>query len=428
MSKTVILPYGSRELTVEVPDSAAVLRSGIDELKSTRPGAETVREAMEDPVGSPRLRDLARGKRTATLIISDHTRPVPSKDIVPHMLRELREGSPDIDITLLVATGCHRGTEVSELVSKLGEEIVENEKIVVHDARDPESNVQIGALPSGAPLVIDRLAAETDLLVAEGFIEPHFFAGFSGGRKSVLPGICDQVTVFGNHCSSFIDSPYARAGILDGNPIQTDMIAAGRMAGLKFIVNVVVDGDHNTVAAFAGDFDKAHRAGCDFLLSKCKVDRVPADIIITTNGGSPLDQNIYQCTKGLCTAEATAGDGAVIIICAECIDGHGGEDFYHFLRDCSSPAALYSQFMATPQDQTPQDQWQAQIQARIQDAHTVIFVTRPELRHMIEDMKMIYAATPDEAFAMAKEIRGDDASVTVIPDGVSVIISAGPTC
>ena len=154
---------------------------------------------------------------------SDHTRPVPSRDILPNMLRELKEGNPNIAVTLLVATGFHRPTSSKELEEKLGREIMEQCKIVVHDCRDPERNVKIGTLPSGAPCVIDKIAVETDLLIAEGFIEPHFFAGFSGGRKSVLPGIADQVTVLGNHCSRFIDSPFARTGILDGNPIHSDM-------------------------------------------------------------------------------------------------------------------------------------------------------------------------------------------------------------
>ncbi|MBR4150991.1 MAG: lactate racemization operon protein LarA, partial [Firmicutes bacterium] len=134
------------------------------------------------------------------------------------------------------------------------------------------------------------------------------------------------------------------------------------------------------------------------------------------------DQNMYQCTKGLSTAEATANPGSVIIICAECADGHGGEGFYRYLKDCASPAALYEQCMATPQDKTPQDQWQAQIQARIQAAHTVIFVTRPELKQIVEDMKMLYAASPAEALSMAQAIKGENASVTVIPNGVSVIL------
>ncbi len=177
------LPYGTDWLELDLPEQGGdgqhgcvVLRSRIDELAAAEPGIDIVRRAMAAPIGSPRLAELAKGKKTCTIIISDHTRPVPSKDILPPMLEELREGQPDIDITLLVATGFHRGTAAEELVAKLGEEIANSEKIVVHDCRDEASNVKIGVLPSGADLVIDRAAAECDLLVAEGFIEPHFFA------------------------------------------------------------------------------------------------------------------------------------------------------------------------------------------------------------------------------------------------------------
>lgn len=174
------------------------------------------------------------------VIISDHTRPVPSRCIIPHMLAELREGNPSIDITLLVATGCHRGTTPQELEQKLGREIVEKEHIVVHDC-DQSPLTELGVLPSGAKLVVNSLVAQADLVAAEGFIEPHFFAGFSGGRKSILPGVCSRVTVLGNHCSAFIDSPLAQMGILEGNPINVDMEAAAAMAKLQYIVNVVIN-------------------------------------------------------------------------------------------------------------------------------------------------------------------------------------------
>ena len=236
------IPYGTTGLELSRDVSRAeVLESAIGTLKAEGSEDEIVKKAMAAPMGSPRLSELAKGKKTATIIISDHTRPVPSKHILPFMLDELREGNPDIDITLLIATGFHRPTTHEELVAKVGEKIANEEKFVCHDSRDAASNVEIGVLPSGAKLVIDKVAAETDLLVAEGFIEPHFFAGFSGGRKSILPGICDQVTVLGNHCSKFIDSPYARTGILEGNPLHTDMVAAAKLAKLQYIVNVVID-------------------------------------------------------------------------------------------------------------------------------------------------------------------------------------------
>lgn len=415
----VHIPYGKSFIEFD-EQGANTLTSRIGELKAEGGGSDIVRRAMEKPIDSPRLCELARGKKNCVIIISDHTRPVPSRDILPNMLRELRAGNQDIDVTLLVATGFHRPTSGEELEAKLGREIMDACRIVVHDCREEAANVQLGVLPSGAPLVIDRIAAEAELLIAEGFIEPHFFAGFSGGRKSVLPGVSDQVTVLGNHCSRFIDSPCSRTGILDGNPIHADMIAAAEMAKLAYIVNVVIDEDKKTVAAFAGNFLTAHRRGCDFLLGYCQVKPRWADIVISSNGGAPLDQNLYQCVKGMTAAEATCNEGGVIIMCAECADGHGGEGFYESLKNCESAAALYDAFMATPQDKTVPDQWESQILARILMHHPVIFVSQPEMKGMIEDMKMIYAPSLEAALVLAHGMGKH--SLTVIPNGISVIV------
>ncbi len=416
------IPYGRGHIPCEItPDG--LLTSRVEELKSGKSGLELVKAAMEHPVGSVPLSELARGKKRCTIIISDHTRPVPSRDILPPMLAELRQGSPDIDVTLLVATGFHRPTTTLELEAKLGPEIANQEKIIVHDAFDPDSNVEIGVLPSGAPLVLDRAAVETDLLIAEGFIEPHFFAGFSGGRKSVLPGVCDKTTVLGNHCGEFIASPYARTGILEGNPLHRDMVAAAKLAKLAFIVNVVIDDEKKTVAAFAGDFRAAHEAGVNFLRPYCEVPAVPGDIVITSNGGAPLDQNVYQSVKGLTAAEASAKENAVLIMCAELADGTGGEGFYTSLRDCESPAAHFAQCVATPQDQTIPDQWESQILARILMKHRVIFVSRPQMEATLREMKLDYASDLTAAIAMAREDRGADASITLIPNGISVIVT-----
>ena len=419
----ISIPYGRKQLSWEQPCDG-LLTSRVDELKSEKTGRELVEAAMEHPIGTPKLSELAAGKKTCTIIISDHTRPVPSRDILPPMLRQLREGNPEIQVTLLVATGFHRPTTTAELEAKLGQEIAGREKIVVHDAFDPTSNVQIGILPSGAPLVIDRAAVETELLISEGFIEPHFFAGFSGGRKSVLPGVCDKTTVLGNHCGQFIASPCARTGVLEGNPLHIDMVAAAEMAKLKFIVNVIIDDDKKTVAAFAGDFRAAHEAGVAFLRPYCEVAAVPGDIVITSNGGAPLDQNIYQSVKGLTAAEASAREGAVLIMCAELADGTGGEGFYTSLRDCESPSAHFAQCAATPQNQTIPDQWESQILARILMKHRIIFVSRPEMEVTLREMKLDYAPDLPSALAMAKADRGEDAEVTVIPNGISVMVRA----
>ena len=417
----ISIPYGKGQLSWELPYDG-LLTSRVDQLKSEKTGRELVEEAMAHPIGTPTLRELAVGKKSCTIIISDHTRPVPSRDILPPVLRQLRQGSPDIAVTLLVATGFHRLTTKEELTAKLGEEIASAETIRVHDAFDPDSNVQIGILPSGAPLVIDRAAVETDLLISEGFIEPHFFAGFSGGRKSVLPGVCDKTTVLGNHCGQFIASPFARTGVLEGNPLHTDMVAAAEMAKLAFIVNVVIDEGKKTVAAFAGDFRQAHEAGTAFLRQYCEVEAIPGDIVVTSNGGAPLDQNIYQSVKGLTAAEASAKEGAVLIMCAQLADGTGGQGFYTSLRDCESPEAHFAQCAATPQNETIPDQWESQILARILMKHRVIYVSRPEMEQTLREMKLEYAPTLEAALTMAKADKGENASITVIPNGISVIV------
>ena len=419
----ISIPYGKTHLAYDFPYDG-LLTSRVDQLKSEKTGLELVEQAMEAPIGSAKLWELAKGKKTCTIIISDHTRPVPSRDILPPMLAQLRQGSPEIDITLLVATGFHRPTTTAELEAKLGPEIAAKEKILVHDAFDAASNVAIGILPSGAPLVIDRAAVETELLIAEGFIEPHFFAGFSGGRKSVLPGVCDKTTVLGNHCGAFIASEFARTGILEGNPLHTDMVAAAEMAKLRFIVNVVIDEDKKTVAAFAGDFRAAHEAGVAFLRQYCEVDAIPGDIVITSNGGAPLDQNVYQSVKGLTAAEASAKEGAVLIMCADLADGTGGEGFYTSLRDCESPAAHFAQCAATPQDQTIPDQWESQILARIMMKHHVIFVSRRSMEATLREMKLDYAPTLEAALTKAKKTKGENAKITLIPNGISVMVKA----
>lgn len=418
----IAIPYGKSHLDVAFPYNGLLI-SRVDELKSDRTGRELVEEALASPMGTPGLAALAAGKKRCTIIISDHTRPVPSRDILPPMLAQLRQGNPEIRVTLLVATGFHRLTTTAELEAKLGKEIAGSEKIVVHDAFDPESNVQIGVLPSGAPLVIDRTAVDTDLLIAEGFIEPHFFAGFSGGRKSILPGVCDKTTVLGNHCGAFIASPYARTGILEGNPLHRDMVAAAEMAKLAYIVNVVIDEEKKVAAAFAGDPFQAHETGCAFLKGYCRVKpQRKGDIVITSNGGAPLDQNMYQSVKGLSAAEAAAAPGAVLIISSRCNDGTGGESFYHALHDCDTLENLMKRILATPMDKTDPDQWEYQILCRMMLKHRIIFVSDPSMQKTVEEMKLEYAPDLNTALDRAYADKGRDAHLVVIPNGISVIV------
>ncbi len=416
------LPFGRTGMECEIPDERiqSVLESRLDEWRSPLPPEGIVKEALRNPIGTPALSEMAKGRSKVVIITSDHTRPVPSRLLMPLLLKEIRRGNPDAEITILIATGCHRGTTREELADKFGPEIIRSERIEIHDC-DDSNHVDIGTLPSGGRCRINRLAAEADLLVAEGFIEPHFFAGFSGGRKSVMPGVASRETVLSNHCAGFIAHPKARAGILDGNPIHEDMLWAALEAGLAFILNVVLNGKKEVVFAAAGDPGKAHQAGCNFLMQRCGVSAPLADIVIATNGGYPLDQNIYQAAKGICTAEGTVKPGGVIIMLARSEDGHGGEDYYRQFRDAESLSGLQDEIMRRSPKDTEPDQWQTQIQIRALQKASIIYVSEAE-DQMVRDMRMIPAKSVDEALEKADRLLGHSrGKITVLPDAVSVI-------
>ena len=419
------LPFGKEKVKASIPDEQlqAVLVSNIHSYTPDEDQTELVERALSNPIASPKLSQLAIGKQNIVIICSDHTRPVPSKVIIPAMLKEIREGNPNADIKLLIATGCHRETTREELVYKFGEDIVNNEKIIIHRCTDVENFVKIGTLPSGGDLIINRLAYEADLLLAEGFIEPHMFAGFSGGRKSVLPGVSSRETVLANHCAEFINSPYARTGVLDNNPIHEDMLWAAKKANLKFIVNVVLDENKKVIYAVAGDTEQAHKKGCDFLSNLCKVSPAPADIVISTNGGYPLDQNIYQAVKGMTAAEATVKEGGVIIMLAKSNDGYGGDDFYHLLADESDINKTMADFLKQKRTETQPDQWEAQILIRILQKATVLYMSDMD-DEAIKAVHMIPIHSVEEGLAKAKEILNNPTpSVTVIPDGIAVMVA-----
>lgn len=418
------LPYGKETIPARLPDGRVlrVMHSRLDEYRPGLSQEELVDRSLASPIGTPPLAELARGKKRVVLLASDHTRPVPSKILIPRMLAEIRRGNPQAEVTILIATGCHRGTTREELAQKFGPEILEQERIEIHDCWDDANMVKIGVLPSGGDLVINRLAAEADLLVAEGFIEPHFFAGFSGGRKSVLPGVAARRAVYYNHNAAFIDDPHSRAGILEGNPIHRDMIYAARKAELAFIVNVVINSKKEIVASFAGDCEEAHLAGTRFVDEMVAEDPVPAEIVLTTNNGYPLDQNAYQAVKCMCTAEATCPAGGVIIAVSKCDDGAGGDEFYRTFQEDPSAANILAGFRRRSASETVEDQWQSQIFARILASHTIIFISDlPE--QMVRDLHMIPAASVEEALLLADQALGkEDAGICVIPEGVTTMI------
>lgn len=422
MQRTIPIPYYTSTLALHVEEEnlKAVLTAKMHGFHAEKSQEQLVLDALEHPVGSPRLRTLAEGKRKIVIVTSDHTRAVPSKITLPLLLKEIRSGNPDADITILIATGLHRPTTEEEQRRMFGDEIVDHEKIAINNAFAPEQFVELCTLPSGAVFQVNRLAAECDLLVTEGFVEPHFFAGFSGGRKSILPGICSERTVNENHSYKAVSHPRSNSGMLKDNPIHADMLCAAKAVNVQFIFNVALDGEKKIVAAWAGDLEKAHEAGVAFIRQWSQCPVVTGDIVITSNGGYPLDQNLYQSPKAMATAEACAGEDGVIIMCCSCCDGMGGAHFGQLIQR-GTPDEIDRYLSSIPPEKTIPEQWCAQVCVRVLRRHQVILVTTFLSHDEVRKANMIPASTPDEALEIAYRLKGEQASVVVIPDGVSVL-------
>ena len=421
--QTVPIPYlhDHIDLHVEEKNLKAVLLPRDWHAPEGKTERELILDALRNPIGSPALSELARGKRRVVLITSDHTRAVPSRLTLPILLSEIRRGNPDAEITILIATGLHRATTEAEQRAMFGDEIVDHEQIAINDAFRPEDFVRVCGLPSGASFCVNRLAVECDLLLAEGFIEPHFFAGFSGGRKSVLPGICSEETVNENHSFRAIAHAFSRTGVLQQNPIHTDMIFAARAVNLAFILNVAMNEQKRVIAAFAGDMEQAHETGTRFIQELSSMEAVTGDIVVTGNAGYPMDQNLYQASKSTDTAECCAGEDGVIIVCASCCDGMGGEHFARLIT-AGTPDEIEATLAKIPPKETIPEQWVAQIYARIMKKHPLILVSGLD-HETVRRAGMIPADSADEALAMAYRIKGKEAGVVVIPNGISVYCS-----
>lgn len=418
------LPYDNKTITAKIEDDrfAGSLVSQAATYRAEYSEEELVERSLDFPIASPKLEELAKGKKNIVIISSDHTRPVPSKIITPILLRRIRSVAPDARIRILVATGFHRPSTKEELISKYGEDIVAHEEIVMHYSERDEDMVTLGKLPSGGDLIINKVAMEADLLLSEGFIESHFFAGFSGGRKSVLPGISSYKTIMANHSGEFINDKHSRTGNLKHNLIHEDMAYAAKAANLAFILNVVLDEDKKIIGSFAGDLEKAHKKGTVFVDSLSQVDAIESDITISTNGGYPLDQNIYQAVKGMTSAEAANKLGGTIIMVAGCRDGHGGEGFYHNIADVADPKEFLDKAIHTPRLETVPDQWTSQILARILVNHHVILVSDLVDPQLVTDMHMALSTSLEDALEKAYDREGKEAKVVVIPDGLGVIV------
>lgn len=415
----VRIPYGQgfEECEIENNRVQAVLEPSWP--VPTQNQEARILEALSNPIKSKSLKELASGVRQVLIVTSDNTRPVPSKIIMPQLLNEIRKAAPLASVRILIATGLHEWTpSKSELDDKFGSSLDDVEEVFVHSAKDKDSLVDFGELSTGNRLYVNKLLEKADILVAEGFIEGHFFAGFTGGPKSILPGVSGVDTVMVNHSPRNIDHPNARCGVVDGNPIYEEMCEAARRARLQFVLNVVLDKNKRIVAAFAGDTIQAHGRGRSFSLSCCRVYPVLGDIVITSNGGYPLDRNLYQLVKGISNGALTAKEGGVIIACGECKDGVGHQGFYDMLASSSSPSEFLKRLRAG--EIWREAQWEAQILAKVLEKFKVVVVSKGVNAKIVESMHMIHASNLKEAIEVALNFK-PNGGITLLPDGPSAI-------
>ncbi|MFH5805112.1 nickel-dependent lactate racemase [Alienimonas sp. DA493] len=421
------LAYGKTGLEAVVPDANLV---GPLEIRPAPPLADpraAVAASLLEPTGCPPLSELARGKRTACVLICDITRPVPNELLLGELLPTLEAaGVPREGITILIATGLHRPNEGEELVELVGPEIAANYRVENHFGKDLASHADLGVSPRGVPIHIDSRYVDAELKIATGLIEPHLMAGYSGGRKLVCPGIAALETVRVWHGPQFLEHPNADCGILDGNPVHEENTWIARKAGLDFILNVTLDGDRRVTGVFAGEMEEAFHEGVAFARQVVTVPvDGPVDVAVTSAAGYPLDQNFYQSIKGLTGVLPVMKEGGTIIIAAEMTEGVGSPEFAGLFDEFPDPADFMMAITGadpTRPDFFVMDQWQLEEMAKVLRRCEVVYVTHhAPFAEQLEKLYVTRADSVETAVAAALKKHGADARIAVVPEGPYVL-------
>ena len=417
----VHLEYGRTGLEVELPDKNVV---GCLQYRPAEPLSNpdaAVREALSHPTDALPLADLALGRRNACVVISDVTRPVPNRVLLPPILETLEAaGIPRSEILILVATGMHRPNLGDELVEMIGPHIAENYRVENHHGPIRDEHTYLGQTDRGTPVWVDSRYVQADLKITTGLIEPHFMAGFSGGRKLICPGLAGLDTVRIWHGPEFLEHPNARNGCLENNPVHEENTAIGRMAGCDFIVNVVIDGERQILRVVAGDMVAAHLEGVAFARKPVTATLPePVDIVVTTSAGYPLDATFYQCVKGMVTAMPVVKKGGTIILAASLSEGIGSPEFQQVFHDNPTLDGFMERILS--KSYFVMDQWQIEELAKAKRHAKVKVVSDGLPAETLRRLFVEPALSVESAVAEALAEYGPDATIAVIPEGPYVL-------
>jgi nickel-dependent lactate racemase len=381
--------------------------------------------ALDRPIGCEPLAALAAGKRTAAISICDITRPAPNSVTLPPLLARLHAaGIPVEGVTILIATGLHRGATKEEIEIIVGPEIAGKYRVVSHDARDLAAHRSLGVTSRGTPVYIDERFMAADLHITLGFIEQHLMLGFSGGRKLIAPGQAAQETIKAIHSPCFVREPLATEGSIEGNPLHAELLEIARMARHDFILDVTLTQDRLISGVFAGDPVKAHAAGVDFLENtSLETLDVPADVAITSAAGYPLDLTFYQTVKGITAAQHVVKPGGRILILGECAEGVGSPEFAHRLQTLASFQDFLDEIRQTPVEV---DQWQVEKLALVGVKHELYFYTPGVSRAQLGCLGARSFRDLNEAVATVLRGLPSGAHVVLVPDGPYTYARAVP--
>lgn len=418
------LAYGKKGLDISLPDGLNVKVVQPKYVAGLDNQAKAVRDALRQPIASKPLKELVKPSDKVGIVFNDITRPTPYHTILPVLLDELSHVRED-QVVLFNATGTHRANTEAELRAMLGDEIVNRFRIIQNDAQDRRSHTLVGTTKSGNDIWLHTEYIRCDVRILTGFIEPHFFAGFSGGGKACMPGLAQLETVLNNHSARNIDHPQARWGVTYGkgfpNPVWQEVLEAASMLPRTFLVNVTLNRNKQITAVFAGHLEKAHAQGCAFVKKNAMVPVDQAyDIVISSNSGYPLDLNLYQSVKGISAASQIATDSGSLIIAAECWDGipeHG--EYGKLLLEARNPESLLKDIRSPGFRR--QDMWQAQIQALICLKADVYFYSQNLTDKQIKAAWLKPCRNIEATVYELLDRYGADASICVLPEGPQTI-------